>query len=417
MNRGIAALVMTVLLVPTLAFAHAGHAPAVPASEADTGRFHAAAIYYNEACGGCSDYLFDGLIPFLEGRGITVTAYDYVNEPERRGEMNERREQTGLPLRLQSHIMTFLDGGDAIIGGHVPLERVAEVLDAPTVPPHVAVIQDTMLNMSGVNPDNVRYTVWQPGYEAQHYALTEPLATYLTAWKADSIPQVVGENRTLLPLVLWTGLLDGINPCAIAVLIFFIAFLFTLRGSLRQVVGYGAVYVAVIYLTYLGIGLGLFNAIIISGTPHLMAKIGAWLVIVLGLVNVVGYYAPHFPLKLQIPKFSQGTLKAWLTKGTLPAVIIGAFLVGLCTFPCSGGIYVAIVSLLASRGGFWQGFGYLLVYNVMFVVPLIVLLGLAANPYTVGQVAEWHSRNDKLLKLTSGLVMIALGIIILLWFV
>ena len=274
-----------------------------------------------------------------------------------------------------------------------------------------------MLNMSGVRSDDVRYTVWQSGRAAQTYPLTEPFTTHLQRWQAGVLPTADNANRALLPLVLWTGLLDGINPCAIAVLIFFIAFLFTLRRNLRQVLGYGALYIAVIYLTYLGIGLGLFNAIVFTGAPHLMAKIGAWLVIVLGAVNIVGYLMPRFPLQLQIPKFSQGTLKEWLTKGTLPAVIVGAFLVGLCTFPCSGGIYVAIVSLLTSQGTFWQGFFYLLAYNVMFVVPLIVLLALAANPYSVGSVAEWHTRNDKLLKFSSGLVMIALGIIILIWFI
>lgn len=378
--------------------------------------FTTADVYYNEACGGCSVYLKDKLVPYLEDQGITVTMHDYVNEKQARKDMNALHESLGIPLELQSHIMTFIDGGRLVLGGHVPLERVEELFGAEKLPDRLVIYQDQMLEM-GVNPDKVSYTAWQPNVEIKEYPLQEPVTTYLNEWESGSLKSSAWQKKSLLPLVLTTGLLDGINPCAIAVLIFFIAFLFTLQSKMARIFKYGIVYIAVIYLTYLGIGFGLFKAIIISGEPHLMAKIGAWLVIALGVINIIGHYAPKFPIRTQIPRFSQVTLKHWLTKATLPAVIVGAFLVGLCTFPCSGGIYVAIVGLLAARGTFMQGLGYMLLYNVMFVVPLIVLLALAGNRYTLGRVAQWQSKTDKSLKFWSGVTMIALGLIILIWFV
>jgi len=378
-------------------------------------KFEKADVYYNEACGGCAVYLKEKLVPYLETQGLKVTMRDYVNEKQARKDMNQLHESLGIPLELQSHIMTFIDGGQLALGGHVPLERVKELFTANKLPDRLVVYQDAMLEM-GVNPENASYTVWQPDVEVKKYPLQEPITIYLNDWKSGSLKSSAWQEKSLLPLVLTTGLLDGVNPCAIAVLIFFIAFLFTLQSKMARIFKYGIVYIAVIYLTYLGIGFGLFKAIIISGEPHLMAKIGAWLVLILGLINIIGYYAPKFPIKMQIPRFSQGTLKHWLTKATLPAVIIGAFLVGLCTFPCSGGIYVAIVGLLAAKGTFMQGLGYMLIYNAMFVVPLIVLLALAGNKYTLGRVAEWQSKSDKGLKFWSGVTMIALGIIILIWF-
>jgi len=379
-------------------------------------QFAVADVYYNEACGGCSVYLKEKLVPYLESQGLEVTMRDYVNEKQARKDMNELHESLGIPLELQSHIMTFINGGQLVIGGHVPLDRIEELFNANTLPGRLVIYQDQMLEM-GINPDKVSYTIWQSGVEVKEYSLQEPLTAYLNKWESGELRSEAWQEKSLLPLVLVTGLLDGINPCAIAVLIFFIAFLFTLQSSIGRIFKYGMVYVAVIYLTYLGIGFGLFKAIIISGEPHLMAKIGVWLVMALGLINIIGHYSPKFPVKLQIPKFSQGTLKHWLTKATLPAVIVGAFLVGLCTFPCSGGIYVAIVGLLAVKGTFMQGFGYLLIYNVMFVVPLIILLALAGNKYTLGRVAQWQSEADKGLKFWSGVTMIALGIIILIWFI
>lgn len=379
-------------------------------------KFSQAAIYYNEACGGCNEYLNVKLVPYLRSQGIVVTMRDYVNDKQARYEMNAMQDKLNIPFELQSHIMTFVDNGSLVLGGHVPIDIVKEILGTQNLPKQLVIFQDQMLEM-GIDEANVQYMVWQPNYEAKAYDLHTPFNAYLSDWQAGQINRANDKQHSMLPLVLTTGLLDGINPCAIAVLIFFIAFLFTLKGSLRTIIGYGLLYIFVIYVTYLGIGLGLFKAIIISGTPHLMAKIGAWLVIVLGLVNILGHYAPQFPLKLQIPGFSQHALQYWLTKGTLPAVIIGAFLVGLCTFPCSGGIYVAIVGLLASQHTFWQGLGYLLIYNVMFVVPLLVLLALVGNKHALGKVAEWQSHSDKSLKFWSGVVMITLGIIILVWFV
>lgn len=384
-------------------------------TQASEQKFERADIYYNEACGGCRQYLKDKLVPYLESQGIEVSWYDYVNQTAARREMNELQDKLGIPFAYQSHIMTFLDGGEAVIGGHVPVERVTDLFTADELPNKLVLFQDKMLEM-GINPAEVDYYVWQPATEVRQYNLSEPLVSYLNDWQAGKLTSSISSQRSILPLVLTTGLLDGINPCAIAVLIFFIAFLFTLQSSVGRIFRYGLVYILVIYLTYLGIGLGIFQAIIFTGEPHLMAKLGAWLVIVLGLINIIGYYIPKFPFQLQIPKFSQGALKKWLTKATLPAVIVGAWLVGLCTFPCSGGIYVAIVGLLASQETFWSGLGYLLIYNIMFVVPLIVLLALAGNRLILARAAAWQAKSDKGLKFWSGLIMIALGVIILIWF-
>ena len=381
------------------------------------GRYQTAAIYYNEACSDCNQYLTQELMPYLQEQGLTVELFDYLNDRSVRKDLNALQDKINIPYELQSHIMTFLDDGKVIIGGHVPLERVREAMAADRLPQPLLIFQDQMLGMSGIQIKDAKYAVWQPETAAQTYGLDEPLTTYLDSWQRQELLPAQNRQRSLLPLVLLTGLLDGINPCAIAVLLFFVAFLFTFKGSLKLIALYGSLYIGIIYLTYLGIGLGLFKAVVLSNEPHLMAKIGAWLIIVLGGINIIGYYQPRFPIKLQMPRFSQETLRRWLTAGTLPAVIIGAFLVGLCTFPCSGGIYVAIVGLLASRQNFWQGLSYLLLYNVMFVLPLIILLAFVGNRYALSRIAVWQAATAKTWKLWLGLAAVATGVIILAWFV
>ena len=225
------------------------------------------------------------------------------------------------------------------------------------------------------------------------------------------------DPKKILPVILTSGFLDGINPCAIGVLLLFVAFLFTIRRTKANIFAMGGIYILAIYLAYLGIGLGLFKAILFTGYPNIIAKIAAYLMIVLGAINIGDYFRSNRPPILAIPSFSKKTLKNWMEKATLPTAFIFGFLVGLCTFPCSGGIYVSIIGLLASSETKVSGFSYLLIYNLMFVMPLIILLLIVANKITVNNITKLEKSKAHSMRLISGLTMIILAIIMLVWFV
>jgi len=220
----------------------------------------------------------------------------------------------------------------------------------------------------------------------------------------------------MVSLVMVTGFLDGIHPCAIAILIFFIAFLLALRKSFKNILGLGIVYITVIFLTYLAIGIGLLSGIMLFGQHHFFAKLGSWLLILLGIISLKDYFLPQFKFGI-MPKISHKKIKEYLQKATLPTIILAAFLVGLCSVPCSGGIYAAITALLASKTTFFTGFLYLLLYNFMFVMPLIIILGLSTNPYTLVKFGEWQQRHKRTQKLVMGFLMVILGLAILIFFV
>lgn len=217
----------------------------------------------------------------------------------------------------------------------------------------------------------------------------------------------------LIPLVTITGFLDGIHPCAIAILIFFIAFLITLQKSFKNIFVVGLLYIFVIFLTYLAVGVGLFSGAVILGQPHFFAKLGSWLLIFLGLIHIKDSFFPQLPPHFRLPSFASGRAKELLEKATLPSIALAAFLVGLCSIPCAGGIYVAITSLLASKTTYLVGFSYLILYNIMFVAPLLILLVFAANPLTLAKVAELKEKNEKTEKLIMGTLLLALGVFIL----
>jgi cytochrome c biogenesis protein CcdA len=265
------------------------------------------------------------------------------------------------------------------------------------------------------------YVAWAFRGEPKTYPIDAPVEAYLSYLEqegqhlAPATP--VEEDRNLLPLVLSTGFLDGLNPCAFAVLLFFIAFLFTIRRASGTVWLMGLVYIAAIYLAYLLIGLGLMRAVLFVNNHHLMAKIGSWLVIGLGLINLKDYFFPQLPVHLRIPTIAHGTIQDWLKRATFPAAATGGFLVGLCTFPCSGGIYVAIVGLLAANTTYLQGVGYLGLYNLAFVLPLFIILAGVGNRRVMHQIRLVERSSRRWVRLATGLGMVLVGVVILIAFV
>lgn len=214
----------------------------------------------------------------------------------------------------------------------------------------------------------------------------------------------------LLPLVLSSGFLDGIHPCGFAVLMFFIAFLLSLHRSRSQILTMGGSYIFGVFLAYFLIGLGLLKVFSFF-SPHFMAYAGASLLLVLGVVNIMDGLTGRTTLK--IPTFTKPYLQHTIERATLPAAFAAGFIVGLCAFPCAGGIYVAILGLIAAKLAFWEGLLYLVLYNIMFVLPLILVLLFASNEKVVEKLELAERRNRKKFKISLGLLMLLLALFIL----
>ena len=102
-------------------------------------------------------------------------------------------------------------------------------------------------------------------------------------------------------------------------------------------------------------------------------------------------------------------------RATLPTTLVLGTLVGLHTFPCSGGPYVAVLGLLASQTNFWEGLGYLVLYNLMFVVPLVVVLVLSLDPVLGSKIQAWERSSSRTMRGVTGAIMTVLGLVLLIW--
>ncbi len=231
-------------------------------------------------------------------------------------------------------------------------------------------------------------------------------------------------------LVVLAGLADGFNPCSFAGLLVFASlttaaferealachpteFQPSASGRLRTLRN-GSVYISALFLTYMALGLGLLSAMNLLTEGHWAGKAAAILSIAMGVWVLRDAFFPESRWKLEMPNvFRPGVRKA-LQATFLPAVFVAGILVGLCTVPCTGGIYFGVLALLSSQGSLMEGLGLLVVYNVMFILPLVVVLVLATSPSTYRAIARWHLRTKYLVKTALGAVMLALGLVTLL---
>ena len=225
--------------------------------------------------------------------------------------------------------------------------------------------------------------------------------------------QVSQQGQWFFPLLTVSAIVDSINPCAFSILIVSLIFLFSVGSTTSKVIRYGLVYIFGIFVAYFLIGLGLLQALHIFNTPHFMSKVGAVMLVIFGTVSILEVLIPSFPIKLGVPQGAHQKMNQLLEKMSLPAMFLLGGLVGLCEFPCTGGPYLMGIGLLHDSRTYWQGAGYLILYNLIFVLPLVLILLTAGNERLVAKVKTLQQQNKKAVKLTAGLAMILLAILIM----
>lgn len=186
-----------------------------------------------------------------------------------------------------------------------------------------------------------------------------------------------------------------------------------LRRTRLRILGLGSVYIASIFLTYLALGAGWLSAGALFSRYHMPARIAALAALGLGLWMLKDVLVPEWGPPLTAPRAVAGWAVEAARRMTLPAMVTGGFLIGLCTVPCSGAIYLAILALLALQPSRWLGFAYLVLYNVMFILPLVGLLIAASARPTLRRLARWNRIHHDHVRLAMGVMVIGVGLWIL----
>lgn len=223
------------------------------------------------------------------------------------------------------------------------------------------------------------------------------------------------EGKWLLPLIGTAAVLDSINPCSFSVLLLTIAFLFSIGAYRKKIIRIGGFYIFGIFAVYMLIGLGILQTLHIFSTPHFMAKLGATLLIALGAINLINEFFPAFPVKLRIPQVAHRKMAALIERTSIPTAFALGGLTGLCEFPCTGGPYLMALGLLHDKATYINGLGYLLLYNLIFILPLVIILAIASDHSLLAKVSNWQKQESKPMRFWGGIAMILLGALIFLF--
>jgi len=156
----------------------------------------------------------------------------------------------------------------------------------------------------------------------------------------------------------------------------------------------------------------LANQYINSCWDPFAAKIAAYLVIALGLFNIARYFFPKIR-GFGIPEQSKGFIAGLVEKGSVPGAVVVGLFVGVCSFGCTAGIYFSILGMLITEPTF--GVLYLLLYNLMFIFPLVVVFILTYFGLRTQTLLDWSKKNVVVSKVLLGVFFVILaGLVMLL---
>jgi len=247
------------------------------------------------------------------------------------------------------------------------------------------------------------------------YALSHESVCPETYSAREGTPHDISPGETIgltIPAVIIAALVDSINPCAFAVLIFLLTYLVSLKERRRVLIA-GLIYISAVFVVYFLSGLGLFVLVQQAGIAGIVAAVAAVIAIIAGIINVVDAVRDRSIPSLSIPSSQKDRIHAYVTQATLPAAFLLGALVSIVELPCTGGVYLAILGLLSSSMTLSAGLPYLLLYNAIFVAPLLVILLVVYAGVSADTLDTLRLGGRRWMRGMIGAFLIVLGILML----
>ncbi|HZK11393.1 MAG TPA: hypothetical protein VFD10_03450 [Atribacterota bacterium] len=287
----------------------------------------------------------------------------------------------------------------------------------------VIFIGDDYLFRDAISLDNLDELI-------QKYSITETIAP----WEKIKEKDLTAQDRLIarfqsfgLAAVAVSGLIDGINPCAFATIIFFISYLTLINRKGRDILWVGGIFALSVFLTYFLIGTGALKMITSLSFLPLVRKIfvlvTAALALILGVVSLFDYLqfkkkGTTKDAKLQLPPFLKNMIHSAIRKNVklsnyiLMAAVTG-FIVSLLELACTGQIYLPTIMFISTIPDLKaNALFYLLFYNLMFIVPLVLVFSFTYWGTTSAQWATLTQKNFGKIKMAMTLLFFGLAVLL-----
>ncbi|MBP7460846.1 MAG: hypothetical protein KBA26_06120, partial [Candidatus Delongbacteria bacterium] len=247
-------------------------------------------------------------------------------------------------------------------------------------------------------------------------------ARQLTTGSADDIITRF-KSFGILAIVL-AGLFDGVNPCAFTTIIFFVSYLGFMGRKKRDILIVGSSFSFAVFLTYFLIGLGTLEVLIYLRVFELVSRIiigvTGILAVALSIISLYNYFkvkqGQENQIALQLPKKVKQKIHQIIRDKTktshlsLGAIVIG-FFVSIFELACTGQVYLPTITFVVHHPVYRvRGLFLLFLYNLMFIVPLVVIFMLVYSGFSSHKLSEiWKKYLDKI-EIVLATVFLFLGV-------
>ncbi|HPD07418.1 MAG TPA: cytochrome c biogenesis protein CcdA [Candidatus Bipolaricaulis sp.] len=246
-------------------------------------------------------------------------------------------------------------------------------------------------------------------------ALREAVAKAVEAKVASPLDRLRLREQLTLGAVVVGAALDSINPCDFAVLVLLLGTLLVV-GKRVKVIWAGLAFAAGIFVAYFAIGFGLYAVLGITvgsrafRVPFILAVSSLAILVGLWEMKDLLWYGKWF--SIEVPERWKPSVKR-ITASVVS--VPGAFVIGLVDSlflaPCTSGPYIVILTLLSQTTTRVQGALWLLLYNFIFILPMIAITLMVHFGFTTTARAErWRTAKLGTLHFAAGLVMVLLGV-------
>jgi hypothetical protein len=236
-------------------------------------------------------------------------------------------------------------------------------------------------------------------------------------------------NSLVLGALIAAAFVDSINPCAFAAMIFLVSFLAAQKRKRKEIVIIGIAFISTVFVTYLLLGLGLFKFLSFLDGIRWLSPVIKWTSVAFaGIIGIISFVdAFRFKksgdtkdVKLQLPKKLKMLTHAIITKHMkgkrlVVGTVIAAFLVTLVDAVCTAEVYLPMIVIMVQNSSGMTLLTlllYLILYNFIFVLPLIAIMVAAYYGVTWNKLASMTQKKLMLIKILFGTVMIALALVL-----
>ncbi len=215
------------------------------------------------------------------------------------------------------------------------------------------------------------------------------------------------------PILIGAAVIDSINPCAFGVLIFLLAYLSKAVKNKSKILLHGFVYLFAVFLTYLAAGLILLpiiQTVTRSFAVNAYFAIAA-VIAIAGLLEIKDFFWYGKGYSLSIFPEAAHRIKMYTQKvtGKITTTFLLGIFVAIVELPCTGAVYLAVLTLMSMSGLAVSNITMLLLYNVIFVFPLAVIVMLFYYGMDFKALEKWRQENKGLMRLLTGILLIGMA--------